>query len=635
MRYTPSLARAAGPVLALLLAPLVGAGLLPCSDARADDGPPAAARAPGERLPTTSHTVQQVQGAAHRSELVGAAVVDVTGVVTAVTSTSFTIQAPPDDDVGTSDALLVHVGRGFKDLPAVGDDVAVSGKVTEWAGRVYGEALEGALTQTQLERPVQVRVLASGCPLPEAVVVGASGRMPPVRAIAAADLESWDPAAHALDFWESLEHMRVIVRDAVVVGPTDHGAFHVVPEGGAGYPQRTARGGVLLANEEGQPCPAVLMIDNTPGARLPTLTVGDRIARLEGLLVPDSTRPARLLVPDVEEVEKSERPRTPTRLASDDEHLTVASFNVENFSAARPDRAEDLARGVVRWLRSPMILALQEVMDDDGPGEEGTPAHGDVVSAAATYEVLCEAIVAQGGPRYRWTDVPPAAHTEGGQPGGNIRVGFLYDPARVTFEPRGEPGSLTPNKVETHDGRARLALNPGRVEPQDPAFADTRRTLAAEFRFRGHTVVLLNSHFSSRRGDDWTFGPRQPPTLHSEPRRLGQAQAVHRFVRELAERDPQATILHLGDCNDFHFRPALKALAGDVLEILTPRLPPEERYSYVFQGTSQPLDHALLGGPLKGQAEGVEVEYVHVCADFPERSRVSDHDPLVVRLRLP
>lgn len=598
---------------------------------RADDGP---ARAPGERLPTTSHTVQQLQGAAPRSGLVGTAVVDVTGVVTAVTSTSFTFQAPPDGDVGTSDALMVHVGRGFEGLPAVGDDVAVSGKVTEWAGRVNGQAVEGALTQTQLERPVRVRVLASGVALPAAVVVGKSGRMPPVRAIAAADRETWDPAADPLDFWESLEHMRVVVKDAVVVGPTAHGNFHVVPEKGEGYPDRTTRGGVLLANEEGQPCPSVIVVDNTPGARLPTVTVGDRVPRLEGLLVPDASQPARLLVSEVV-VEDVALPRTPTRLTSDDEHLTVASFNVENFSGAKPARAEDLARGIVRYLRGPAIVALQEVQDDDGPGAEGTPAHGDVVSAAATYKVLCDAIAAQGGPSYRWTDVPPQAHLEGGEPGGNIRVGFLYDPARVTFEPRGEAGSLTPNRVELHEGRARLALNPGRVEPQDPAFAETRRTLAAEFVFRGHTVVLLNSHFSSRREDEPAFGPNQPPVLHSEPRRLGQAQAVNRFVSELARQDPKVTILHLGDCNDFHFRPALQALAGDVLEILTLRLPPSERYSYVFRGTSQPLDHALLGGPLKGQADGVEVEYVHVCAEYPERNQISDHDPLVVRLHLP
>lgn len=632
MRLSPTLRLLGGAAAVLVIA--AGLERAP-SRVRADDAAPVGTRAPGERLPTSSHTVQQVQGAGHRSALAGAAVVDVTGVVTAVTSTSFTLQAPPDGDPATSDALLVHVGRNFEGLPAVGDDVAVSGKVTEWAGRVRGEVVEGALTQTQLERPVRVRVLASGAALPAPVVVGASGRMPPVRPLAAADRETWDPAGDALDFWETLEHMRVVVRDAVVVGPSAHGVFHVVPEGGAGYPGRTARGGVLLANDAAQACPSLLVVDNAPGQSLPTVTVGDRVPVLEGLLVPDATLPARLVVPAVEGLVKGDLPRTPTRLTGDDEHLTVASFNVENFSGARPARADDLARAIVRFLRSPAIVALQEVQDDDGPGREGTPAHGPVVSAASTYAVLCSAVAAQGGPRYRWTDVPPVAHTEGGEPGGNIRVGFLWDPARVELEPRGEAGSETPNRVETRDGRARLAFNPGRVEPQDPAFAETRRTLAAEFRFRGHTVVLLNSHFSSRREDEPTFGPRQPPVLHSEPRRIAQATAVHRFVRELAQADPRVTILHLGDCNDFHFRPALQALAGDVLEILTFRVPAGEAYSYVFQGTSQPLDHALLGGPLKGQAEGVEVEYVHINAEYPERSQISDHDPLVVRLRLP
>lgn len=616
---------------AVLVPTLVAA--LAWATARADEGAPP--RAPGERLPTTSHTIQEIQGAGPRSPLVGTEVTDVVGVVTDVTSTSFTFQAPPDDDPGTSDALLVYVGRGWREpLPQVGDEVAVSGKVTEWASRVRGEVPEGALTQTQLERPIKVRVLASGCELPAPVVVGKSGRMPPVRPLTAGHLEVWDPAEDAFDFWESLEHMRVVINDAVVVGPTAHGEFHVVPEGGAGYPDRTTRGGVLLANEEGQACPGVITIDNAPNRRVPTVTVGDRVARLEGLVVPDAARPARVLVADVE-VTRAAPERAPTRLESDDEHLTIASFNAENFTAADSRKAQELARGLVRWLKSPAIVALQEVQDDDGPGAEGKPGWSDVVSAAKTYEVLIEAIVAAGGPRYRWTDVPPLAHQEGGQPGGNIRVGFLYDPARVTFEPRGEAGPLDPNRVEVVDGRARLALNPGRVEPQDEAFAETRRTLAAEFRFRGHTVVVLNSHFSSRRGDEPTFGPRQPPALHSEPRRLGQARAVHRFVRELAEKDPQVTILHLGDCNDFHFRPALKELAGDVLEILTWRLPPGERYSYVFQGTSQALDHALLGGPLKGKPEGVELEYVRVCAEYPSQNRMSDHDPLVVRLHLP
>ena len=612
------------PLLALTL----------CLAALADEGTPP--RAPGERLPTTTHTIQQVQGTARRSPLVGTEVVDLTGVVTAVTSNSFVLQAPPDGDPGTSDALLVHVGRRFEGMPAVGDDVAVSGKVTEWAGRADAAVGPGSLTQTQLAGKVAVRVLASGVALPAPVAVGASGRMPPVRAVLAADLEerSWDPAAIPLDFWESLEHMRVVLTDAVVVGPSAQGAFHVLPEGGAGYPGRTARGGITLASEAGQPCPSLVYVDNAPGVSLPTVATGDRVPRLEGLLLPDATHPTRLIVDRVEGLVRAERQRAPTRLEGGPEHLTIASFNLENFSAARPSRAEELARIVVKLLKGPAIVALQEVQDDDGPGAPGKPGHSDVVSAKATYEVLAKAIAAQGGPNYRWTDVPPVAHAEGGEPGGNIRVGFLWDPERVSFEARGEPTSTAANTVEMADGRARLALNPGRVEPGDPSFDKTRRTLAAEFGFRGHRVVVLDSHFSSRREDEPAFGANQPPVLRSETRRLGQVRAVHRFVKELA-RDPELTVLHLGDCNDFHFRPALKELAGDALEILTFRVPPEERYSYVFQGTSQPLDHALLGGPLKGKAEGVEVEYVHINADWPERARASDHDPLVVRLHLP
>ena len=44
---------------------------------------------------------------------------------------------------------------------------------------------------------------------------------------------------------------------------------------------------------------------------------------------------------------------------------------------------------------------------------------------------LINAIVAERGPAYSWTDVAPVNNDNGGAPGGNIRVGYLYNPKRV------------------------------------------------------------------------------------------------------------------------------------------------------------------------------------------------------------
>lgn len=51
-----------------------------------------------------------------------------------------------------------------------------------------------------------------------------------------------------------------------------------------------------------------------------------------------------------------------------------------------------------------------------------------------------------------------------------------------------------------------------------------------------------------------------------------------------------------------------------------------ERYSYVYEGNSQQLDHVLLTGSLTA-----DHDVVHLNAEFPDQ--VSDHDPQVVRLR--
>ena len=86
-----------------------------------------------------------------------------------------------------------------------------------------------------------------------------------------------------------------------------------------------------------------------------------------------------------------------------------------------------------------------------------------------------------GGPHYQYIDVAPEDKKDGGAPGGNIRVGFLYNPERVTLTP-GTPGNTT-QSVEYKDGK--LTLNPGRIDPTNSAFNSSRKPLAAQFEFKG------------------------------------------------------------------------------------------------------------------------------------------------------
>src|SRR5207237_3676029 len=71
-------------------------------------------------------------------------------------------------------------------------------------------------------------------------------------------------------------------------------------------------------------------------------------------------------------------------------------------------------------------------------------------------------------------------------------------------------------------------------------------------------------------------------------------------------------------------------LKAGVLHDLMDSLPQNERYSYVFEGNSQTLDHILTSDALFGVP--FVFDPVHVNAEFADQA--SDHDPSVVKLTL-
>jgi len=575
---------------------------------------------PGQILGTpvaSDWPVFALQGAGHRSPHEGEWVSSA-GIVTAVSRLGFYLQDPAGDgDPATSDAIFVYTGSVYTgsvytaESPsvAVGDRLELRGLVAEY---VPGGPRTGNLSVSELVDPEIDRVIERGVALPAAVVIGPGGRLPPSEVIDDDALTEFLPELDGLDFYESLEGMRVVVVDAVAVSPLrSSGELVTVAGRGAGATGMNSRGGITLT--EGDMNPEGIHIDlrwkGGPGVH-GEIGVGDWLGEVEGvfsyrygafvLLVtrPVAPRSAALAA------ERSD-------LVRGEEQLTLATFNVENLDPGDGERFDRLARQIVGGLRSPDILALQEVQDDDGP------VVSEIVSAGETLAILVASLAAAGGPDYRALEIPPVAGADGGQPGGNIRVVYLYDPTRVS------PVAGSLRRLGGEDGSA------GAV------FAGSRKPLVARFRFEGREFLLVNLHLSSRLGSDPLFGARQPPRVGGAPRRAAQAAVVRAELDAVLVAEPDLHVVVLGDMNDFGFseplrilrtpaRPGLPAL-GDPSEGLAS----VERYSYLYGGNSQQLDHILVTPAL---SEVSEIDIVHLNAEFHDAA--SYHDPVLVRFDL-
>ncbi len=589
-------------------------------------------------LPLTS--IHDIQGAQHVSPRVGTAV-RTSGVVTAVRSNGFYLQEPDADaDPRTSEGILVFTNSRPSVL--VGDSVEVSGRVTEFRPGCSGSCAPSSsgyanLSVTEITAP-SVSVVSSGNALPPPLPIGAAGRIPPNQIIEddtdgnlETDDTSFDPAQDGADFYESVEGMRVSYADALVVGPTKtFGAtskeIYIVGDGGTLTSSPSARGGVVITAQDKNPERIVLatgILSTLPDADVGDSFVGSTIGVVDydfGNYRLVASEPLPLLVR-----RNLARERVGFTLTSASD-LNIAAFNVENIDPGDPDsKFAELASIVVQNLGSPDIVSLEEIQDNSGPSDDG------VVDASQTVAKLVSAIRAAGGPSYEFRGIDPENDSDGGEPGGNIRVGFLFRSDRgLAFVDRPGADAHTPNRVQSSASGPRLEFSPGRIDPLNAAFASSRKPLAAEFVFGGERLFVIANHFNSKGGDQPLFGRFQPPTLSSEAQRIEQARVVASFVSQLLQADPEANVAVLGDLNDFEFSAPVGILKDAGLTPLIETLPPEERYTYVFEGNSQALDHVLVSPHALGRTAGFDV--VHVNAEFAAQS--SDHDPGVARLRL-
>ncbi|WP_199486404.1 hypothetical protein, partial [Actinomadura logoneensis] len=620
---------AAGAVLAVPLGAVPAPAGLPLSAAaHAEPGAPVKAG------------VRDVQGAGHVSPLNGRDVTGVGGVVTAVTDSGFWMQDPARPDARRKAASSgVFVFTRTRPQVRPGDAVRVAGRVSEFRPGGRGSS---NLSRTEIDASETV-VTSHDQPLPAPVVLGGPrGRRAPASfPTAPRDPEADrfpDPASDPLAFYGSLEGMRVRVENAFVIGPTRDGALPVLPNGGAGARDRTRRGG-SLARSGGLPDPARVVLGDAL-APLPSADVGDRLpGPVDGVL--DYTSAGFVVLPTATPARTDGGVRPQTAAPAGRDELSVGTLNLENLSPDTPsDQVKAVADDVVDGLGSPDLVTVTGVEDNSGAFDDGT------VAADQTVAELITAISAAGGPAYEWRSVAPHDNADGGERGGNGRLGFLFRTDRgLAFSDRpsgssdlGAPGVPDLATAPTHvqaDGRggARLTLSPGRVAPADPAWDETRKPLAGELTWRGRRLLVIANHWYGRTSaDPIAYGRRQPFERPSEARRLAQARSLAAFVRTVRRAAPDANVIVTGNLGTGDGSPALRALtAPDVgLRDLASALPPRDRYTADSGGVAEDLDHILLSPALAGRPHRYQI--VHRASEFADRAGA--HDPSVVRLTL-
>lgn len=381
-------------------------------------------------LTTPAHAesvrIHDIQGDTRVSPFAGKQVTDVTGIVTGIrtygSSRGFWIQDPaPDADPATSEGVFVFTSSTPQGV-AVGDEVSVSGTVTEF---VPGGASSGNQSVTEITKPT-VTVVSHGNPVPAPAVLDA-------RTVPAAYAPQGDPAAggsvdaltlrpgrYALDLYESLEGMNVRVADARVVGATDPYTelwVTVKPR-----ENRNKRGGTVYGSYDAQNTGRIQIQSLGKAADFPDANVGDVLAgATTGPLDYNQYGGYTLVASELGTLEAGGTERETTR-AQHRSELAIATYNVENLDPS-DDTFAAHAEAIVHRLASPDIVSLEEIQDNNGATDDGT------VAADVTLAKLIDAIEAAGGPRYDWRAVDPADKQDGGEPGGNIRQAFLFNPA--------------------------------------------------------------------------------------------------------------------------------------------------------------------------------------------------------------
>ena len=584
---------------------------------------PAAATAPAAQAtaPKEVKNIGEVQGESHQSPLVGKEVVINNVIVTKTEKTGFYVQDKvSDNNPRTSDA--VYVSSKDKVEVESGDLLKVQGTVKEGYMEEYsvksGQTFKkpaGSLTVTQI---INATITKLGkAELPKALNI--SEKMP--KDVVDNTPTKYNPETEALDYWESLEGMLVEVTKPKVTGPQYKGDIYVLPGDYKGQKLNNI-GGVNLR-------PGVQNTEVLP------VTVGNEfVAKAKDYfnenisgVVTYRNKTYKIDPSTVPTLQDGGLKREVSKIYPAEDKLTIASYNIENFSANNnghdetpEEKVDKIANSFIKEVHSPDIITLIEVQDNNGGVNDGT------VDGVKSGEKLAQRIKSLGGPDYKYTEIAPVDGKDGGKPGANIRVAYLYNPKRVTLIGKEKGGSEEAARfVNGH-----LEKNPARIDPTSVHFEKVRKSLAAEFEFKGERIVVIANHLKSKLGDDAIYGSNQPSVENTKAKRIEEAKILNAFIKEGLRQNPNLKFVLTGDFNDFEFSDSVKTIVGNELVNLMAEHEQGDRYSYFYRGSNQSLDNILISKNIKDK---VVFSPVHINASFMEKhGRASDHDPVVVQI---
>lgn len=522
--------------------------------------------------------IWEIQGAEVSSPYEGQVVVTEGNIVTARGNGFLAIQCPPqraDGDELTSDGIIVY-GSYFGQP---GDVVDVRGRVEEADGMTVLAGSNVQVTFTGQQMPLPEPVL-----LPEALL---------------------SPVWSELHVLERFEGMRVQF-DAIANGPND---------GSGRVPLRI--GAERLFREPGIPYPGLPGLpvwDTNPelfwfkpnGLNAPNnrfINTGSAISAT-AIMIEDGER-FWMALPDSYTVVPG-----PTAAAVREQlpnEFTVGSFNAYLLSDDLPDAAyQKRARYIVQQMRAPDIIALQEVTSLS------------VLNRLAYF-------LEQLDPQLRYDTYLRPSNLD-------LKLGYLVKKRLSNVQ----VSQLGANEVFTFGGGLLHDRPPLLLQALLPTSPPT-------------PIQVLNIHARSLLGIE-----SGPLTGFVRNKRHQQAISIASMVGQLRQ---SGNLVVVGDFNAFEFTDGYVDLFNQVsglpslgaqlapLSIVTPpvqamllSLPPEERYSYVFQGNAQALDHCLTAN-LQGLL-ATDLQYARGNADFPDAYAdnpvsplsASDHDGLVLFL---
>ena len=318
--------------------------------------------------------------------------------------------------------------------------------------------------------------------------------------------------------------------------------------------------------------------------------------------------------------------------------MTIAGMNIERLFDTNDDpKIEEpviSAEGLDRRLKK-MSMAVRNYMNY--PDVIGIAEAEDQAALKLLAERINRDAVAAGFP-----DPKYQAYVETGNDIGGIDSGFLVKTARVEV------------LETTQFGKDEKYRNP--VTKEDNFLNDRppyllRAAIKDEKTGGKFEFTVIVNHLKSLRG--YGFNEEKDyPAVRMKKRQ--QAEFLAKWLNERQKANPNERIALVGDFNAFQFSdgitdvidtikgtPTAKdAVINSSDDLVNPDLvnivdllPAAQRYSYVFDGNAQVLDHVIINEALRKHIAGFA--YARINADFPETyrnqpnrvERFSDHDP--------